>query len=468
MINFIKFFLNEIIILAFFCAAVFIVPVKASEIKDIDPMTDFNMEKVISGSVKNTVDMTMDNCIKIALGNNPQISAAFNDILAQDARIKQVWANYFPQINWQTSYSHIKQLQLSDAFGRNLQFDYYLLGQVGLQQLLYDFGVVQNQATIQRLGYESEKKTFASIVNDVIYQTKSAYYSLQYAYEAEKVAQNNLDNYQTFYNQAKALYKIGFNPKVDVTIAQANLSKAKMTLINAKNQVNTGIVNLNNVMGVPYLEKYKIQGELNFVPLDMSFEDTVKMAIEARPELKQAQIDVEKAHQNLKLAKKAYFPSLTAEGQYQKGGKHWTSNDGWVVGIYFNFPNVNAMLINNSIKEAKFLYDKEIANAKNIQNNIYKEIQTAYLKLHEKENQLPVAQIQVKEAQENYDLSKGRYRVGEATPIEMREAQNTLAESQLQYYNALYEYNSARAELEKAIGKNLIPVKNGDIVDFKK
>ena len=291
---------------------------------------------------------------------------------------------------------------------------------------------------------------------------------MQYAYEAEKVAQNNLDNYQTFYNQAKALYKIGFNPKVDVTIAQANLSKAKMTLINAKNQVNTGIVNLNNVMGVPYLEKYKIQGELNFVPLDMSFEDTVKMAIEARPELKQAQIDVEKAHQNLKLAKKAYFPSLTEEGQYQKGGKHWTSNDGWVVGIYFNFPNVNAMLINNSIKEAKFLYDKEIANAKNIQNNIYKEIQTAYLKLHEKENQLPVAQIQVKEAQENYDLSKGRYRVGEATPIEMREAQNTLAESQLQYYNALYEYNSARAELEKAIGKNLIPVKNGDIVDFKK
>ena len=35
------------------------------------------------------------------------------DILAADARIRQVWANYFPQLSWQTGYTRIKQLQLS-------------------------------------------------------------------------------------------------------------------------------------------------------------------------------------------------------------------------------------------------------------------------------------------------------------------------------------------------------------------
>ena len=39
--------------------------------------------------------MTLDKCIELALGNNPQINAAFHDILASDARIKQVWSNYF-------------------------------------------------------------------------------------------------------------------------------------------------------------------------------------------------------------------------------------------------------------------------------------------------------------------------------------------------------------------------------------
>lgn len=429
--------------------------VYGDEIKSIIPSTDSDMSEVISGSVSHTVDMTLDNCIKIALGNNPEILNAFQDILVNDSKIKQIWSNFFPVLSWQTSWSHIKQLQLSDAFNFNLEYEYYILGQISLQQMLYDFGITQNQATIQRLGYEASKKTFAGVVNDVIYRTKNAYYELLYAYEAEKVAQMNVDNYQAFYNQAKALYTIGFNPKIDVTIAQVNLSKANMNLISAKNLINTSTAKLNNIMGVPYIEKYNVKGDLKYTPLNMTFEQTVQKALDSRPELKKAQIEVEKARQNVKLVKKSYFPELEFDGQYQEGGKHWTSNNGWNIGLYLNFPVINGAQIYNQIKEAKYLYDKELAKAKNTQNNIYLEIQTSYLKLHEKENQLPVAQMQVKQALENYELSKGRYKVGEASPIEMREAQNTLAESKLQYFKSLYEYNIAKSELEKAIGQNL-------------
>ena len=417
--------------------------------------TDFDTEKVISGSVSHNVEMTLDNCIKIALGNNPQITSAFEDILAKDAKIKQIWSNFFPVISWQTSWSHIKQLQLSDALSRNLEYEYYLLGQISLQQMLYDFGVTQNQATIARLDYEAGKKTFAGVVNDVIYQTKKYFYEVLYSYEAEKIAQSNVDNFQLFYNQAKALYDIGLNPKIDVTIAQVNLSKAKMKLISAKNNVNTSIANLNNVMGIPYVEKYQLVGKLEYKPLNMSFEDTVQEAIFSRPELKKAELDVERARQNIKLAIKGFFPELDAQFQYQRGGKHWTSNDGWNVGMYFNFTNLNSGLVYNQIKEAKYLYNKQIAQAREVQNNIYLEIQKSFLKLNEKSNQIPVAKLQLIQAKENYELSEGRYKVGEASPIELKEAQNTYADSQLAYYEALYQYNNAKSELEKAIGKNI-------------
>ena len=92
----------------------------------------------------------------------------------------------------------------------------------------------------------------------------------------------------------------------------------------------------------------------------------------------------------------------------------------------------------------------------NTQNAIYLEIQTAYLTMTEKKAQIPVAILQVKQAKENYELSYGRYRVGEASPIELREAQVTYQEAQFAYYNTLYGYNSAKAALEKAIGKNLV------------
>ena len=92
-----------------------------------------NNDIIISGSVEKDIEMNLNNCIRIALGNNPEINSAFQDILASDARINQVWANFSPTFSWQTSYTRIRQLQLSDALGTNLQFNYYLLGQISLQ-----------------------------------------------------------------------------------------------------------------------------------------------------------------------------------------------------------------------------------------------------------------------------------------------------------------------------------------------
>lgn len=419
------------------------------------PEVKVNPNYVISGSIEKNIDMTLDNCLKLALGNNPQINAAFQDILASGARIKQVWSNFFPTISWQTGYTRLRQLQLSDALGQSLEFNYYLLGQISLQEMLYDFGVTQNQATIRKLDYEGYKKTFEAVVNDVIYQTKDAYYNVLYAYENRRVAQDTVDKYQLFYNQAKAFYLTGENPKVDVTIAETNLSNAKLKLIQAENAVNLAIAKLNNVMGVPYIERYDIVDKLQYKPVNMSFEQAIDTARDSRPELKLAEIKVEGVNQTIKLTKKSFFPTLSFEGQYQRGGKSWNSNYGFNVGGYLTFPTINAMLIRNEIKEAKYLYDRELANARNTQNSIYLEIQNAYLKLEEKRNQLPVAILNVKQSRENYELSYGRYRVGEASPTELKDAENTYEQAQLTYYTALYEYNSARAELEKSIGKNI-------------
>lgn len=433
--------------------------------KVLPASSDKKDKMVIEGSVEKNIDMTLERCIEIALGNNPQINAAFQDILASDARIKQVWSNYFPQISWQTGYTKIRQLQLSDALGQNLTFNYFILGQVTLQQMLYDFGVTQNQATIKRLDYEGYKTTLTGTINNVIYQTKDAYYNLLYSYENKRVAEDTVNKFAMFYDQAKAFYEIGLNPKVDVTIAEANLSNAKLQLIQADNAVNLAVARLNNIMGVPFIDAYNVQERLRYDPVDITLEGAVEVAKEARPELKLAEIKVESAKQTVKLVKKSYFPTLSVEGQFQVGGKSWTSNHGYNLGGYLNFPTVNGMLIRNEIKEARYLYDKELAKAVNTQNEIYLEIQNAFLTLQEKKNQIPVAILQVKQAKENYELSYGRYRVGEADPVELKDSQLTYQNAQLSYYNALYQYNSAKAALEKAIGKNL--VHQDEIIDLQ-
>lgn len=410
---------------------------------------------VITGGVEEVMDISLEDCLRVALGNNPRIQAAMQDVFASDARIRQAWSAYFPQFSWQTGYTKIKQLQLSDALGENLVFNYYVLGQISASQMLYDFGVTQNQVTIRKLDNKGYKIVLTGTVNDIVCEVKKAYYNLQYALESKKVADEMVARYEAFYNQAKGFYMSGISPKVDVTIAEVNLSNAKLMRIQAENAIEIAMARLNNSMGMPYATKYQISDNLRYNPCDITLKEAIDVAQESRPEFQLAEVKVEEALQNLKLVKKSYFPKITVEGQYQIGGRHPVSNYGYNYGGYLNFPTINGMLIKNEIKEARSLYNREQANATDTKNNIYYEIQQAYFSMTEKKNSIPVAFLGLKQAKENYELSYGRYKVGVGNPVELKEAQVQYQDAMLKYYNSLYQFNSARAELEKFIGKNI-------------
>ena len=423
--------------------------------KDVEPRVEDSSPIVIKGGVEEVMEISLEECLRCALGNNPRIQSALQDVFASDARIRQAWSSYFPQFSWQTGYTRIKQLQLSDALGRNLVFNYYVLGQISASQMLYDFGVTQNLVTIRKLDNLGYKIMLTGTVNDVVCEVKKAYYNLQYALEAKKVAEEMVVRYESFYNQAKAFYMAGTSPKVDVTIAEVNLSNAKLLLIQAENSVEIAMAKLNNTMGLPYSNRYSISDNLRYNPCEITLTQAVDIAKESRPEFQLAEVKVEEARQNVKLVKKSYFPTLTVEGQYQIGGRTFTSNYGYNVGGYLNFPTINGLLIKNEIKEAKALHSREQAIASNTKNNIYFEIQQAFYSMIEKKNSIPVAFLGLKQSKENYELSYGRYKVGVGNPVELKEAQVQYQDAMLRYYNSLYQFNTARAELEKFIGRNL-------------
>lgn len=425
----------------------------------VAPLVDLNGQSenvTVHGGIQNTLDVNLDDCIKFALGNNPRIQAAIQDVFASDARIRQTWANWFPQISFQSGYSRIRQLQLADAFGRAMVYNYYTLGQISLSEMLYDFGVTQNQVTIRKLENKQYNLILTETINDVICDVKSAYYNVLYTIEQKKVAEEMVKRYELFYNQAKAYYNAGTKPKVDLTIAQVNLSNSKLNLIEAENAVDIAMAKLNNAMGLPYTYRYRINDVLKNKPCNLTLDEAVNIAKESRPDFKLALTKVETANQSIKLVRKSWAPQLTVEGQFEIGGKNPTANHGYNFGAYLNFPTFNAMLLKNELKEAKSLHSKEIANSINTKNNIYLEIQNAYYVLREKKNKIPVATVNVKQAKENYELSFGRYRVGVGDPVELKEAQVQLQNAELQYYNTLYEYNTAKANLEKAIGRNIV------------
>lgn len=424
--------------------------------KDVEPrVNQYDETTALEAGIENTIEVNLDDCLRLALGNNPRIQSAMQDVFASDARIKQVWSNYFPQFSWQSGYSRIRQLQLSDVFRENLIYNYWVLGQISGSQLLYDFGVTQNQVTIRKLDNEGYKIILTGTINDVVYNVKDNYYNLQYAIEAEKVAEQTVKEFEVFYNQAKAFYKLGIKPKVDVTIAEVNLSNSKLTLIKAQHAIKIATAKLNNSIGIPYTTKYNISDKLRFNECSINLNEAIEISQTSRPEFHLAEVKVEQAKQNVKLVKKTWLPQFNTQGQFEVGGRHPDSNYGYSFGAYINFPTINGMLIKHEIREARSLYSKEQANAINTKNNIYLEVQNAYYTLDEKRNKIPVAYLGMKQAKENAELSSGRYKAGVGDSTEVKDAQVEYENSQLTYLYTMYEYNSAKANLERSIGKNI-------------
>ena len=88
-------------------------------------------------------------------------------------------------------------------------------------------------------------------------------------------------------------------------------------------------------------------------------------------------------------------------------------------------------------------------------NDVYYDIQSTFVKLIDAKQRVPVAKLAVKKAKENYELSQGRYSVGVSDAIEYKEAQIQYYDARLSYLNTIYQFNSAKANLERAIGQTL-------------
>ena len=419
----------------------------------------------ISGSVQKTLELNLADCLELSLINNPKIKAAYANAEAMKFKKGQTLSNYSPVVNLQGNISRIKP-DMSNFRSRGIVIDpftKYVMGSIGISQLVYDFGFTQNQYTIDKLNWESSKSNIDSVVNEVVCQVKDGYYNLIYAIEAKRVAQETLEQFEIMYQQAQAFYEVGTKPKVDVTIAQVNMEDARAKLISASNNVDIAISNLNNLMGLPFIPPYIIDTSSPFQQVDIDMRRAVEIANESRPELKMAKISVETADQAVKLAKKTFLPTLEVSANYSIGGVGRTVADTnwWDFGGYLTFPAINPFLIRNQIKEAKALLEKQKFDTKATVNDVYYDIQSTFVKLIDAKQRVPVAKLAVKKAKENYELSQGRYRVGVSDAIEYKEAQIQYYDARLSYLNTIYQYNSAKANLERAIGQTL-PAVDGD------
>ena len=383
--------------------------------------------------------LTLERCIEIAVKKQPNIVAAVNTADVNQSKVSEAKANYYPQIDWSSGYSRTSS---SDQYSSS----------VTLKQNIYDFGKTSTQVNIQSLNLDSSKSDLENITAQIILNVKQAYYGVLQAKKNRDVADETVKQFKSHLEQAKGFYEVGTKPKFDVTKAEVDLSNSRLNLIKATNAFKVAIATLNNAMGVPEAPEYTVEDNLSFKEYGITFEEAIDRAYKNRPDLASVVFKREAAEKYIKLANTGYYPVVAGNAAYNRSGEKFPLSEGWDAGVTLSFPIFSGFFTKYQVEEAKANLDVFKANEELLRQNIFLEVQQAYLNLKEAEERIPVAELIVKQAEENLELANGRYAAGVGNPIEVTDAQVGMSNAKSSYIQALYDYKVAQANLEKAAG----------------
>ena len=394
--------------------------------------------------------LSLEDCINLTLKYNPSLKAASLNTQVQKNKLAQTRADYMPKVNANASYSRSNQ---EGANGWGDAQDGYS-SSVSATQLIYDFGKTGLTNKIQKNNYYSSQQDEQSSLNEIIYKLKQAYYGVLNAQESRNVYASSVEQYEQQLKRAKAFYQVGTRPKIDVTTAEVNLNNAKLNLIKGENALKTAYHNLTNIMGV-YDENptFTLLKKDTIPEYNITIDEALKEAQKNRPDLLSLQLKLENAKQNVNLAKTGYAPSLTANGSYGWSGQDFPLYDRWSVGAGINVPIFSGFSTYNQVKESKNSLQIAYENLTAKEQAVLLDVKTCYFNLEEAKTRIPVAELSQKQAQENYDLAIGRYKVGVGNYIEVKDAEITLSNAKLSYISAVFDYNLAIADLQRAMGK---------------
>ena len=398
--------------------------------------------------------MQVDECVKMALEHHPAIKSAMSNADVYKSRIAQAWANYFPTLSAGISYSR-NNAQDTTSHIPVQNFDMYYVPNISGNMLLFDFGKTKAQADIAKRSYESAKYSLENTINTVIYLVKQSYYNLLFAQQQVKVYEDTVKDYELHLKQAQAYYDIGTKAKIDVLTAEYNLGKAKLGLIQAKNTLKIAYVQLSNAMGMPEFTDYDVADNLTMKEYGIAIDDAVNTAYETSPELLAAKKRADASELLVRASRRAFTPDLSGFAGYTRGGQHINTDHGYQVGAQLSYSTVNLLLLKKQVDEAKATYKKELADYENIKQNIYYEVKQAYLNLVTAQESVQVSKLSMNQAKEQYDQASGRYKVGLGDAIELKDAETTYRNAQLDYYNSILNYHVSAANLEKLMGSPL-------------
>lgn len=406
--------------------------------------------------------VTLNEAIQLALKQASNLKGAqlAEQIAAED--IRQAKAAFYPKVDAKPNY-----IYTSPSFGSIRPRPPSFLGANAvneIQGLVIASGEIdisgKLHATLRRnrallasahAGTEVARRELIQAVSD-------AYFSLALATAKRRAAENNLAAAGEFENNTKLLLNAGEVAPVDLVRArlQAAARRDELEQMQADEAVNAD--GLRVLTGYAFTDPISAVDLLTEVPSDGDIERFAEAAIATRPEFAQFAAEKRAAEEDIQIAKADRHPQIT----YSAGSGFITDSLAAThvrdsLGVQLNVGVTIPIFDWGAAKSRAAQARLRLQQAENIRAIAERQFARAFFTAR---TQAISARTRIKQiaaaitdAEANVASSIARYRAGEASIIEVTDAQNTLIVQKTGLYQAIFDYQTARSRLMRAVGQ---------------
>ena len=419
--------------------------------------------KVLSQDIEK---YTLDYCIKRALENNQEIKSTEFDVISAQSKISSAETERLPTVDFFGNYS---RLSIIDPFsitmptGKAIDIFPVILNNYGLnltlKQPVFTGSRIKSNYEIAKNTFLAKENNLEEVKNSIKYMVEDYFWRLVYAIESKRVVDESIELTKIHLQDVKNLKENGMASENDVKKVEVQLSNMELMKTTIEKNIELSRAVLCKTMNAPIETSFEPDYDLPSPEFNYNFKEITSKAIEKRPLLKSMEFYLQSAEEAKEVVKSSFYPSVYLVGNYNYARPNrrilpmkdkWA--DTWDAGVVVQFTIWNWGKKRMDYESAQNDFLKVKTDYENLKSQIELDIKRIFLDINESLKRYQLSNKMVDQAEENYRISRDKYKNGMLLNSEFLDAEVDLLKSKLEVTRSIMDFNIKMAELKKAAG----------------
>ena len=404
-----------------------------------------------------------EQCLEMALTRNPLVLTSIEKRTQAEWGKKSAYDDFLPKLNVGASSTYTDGDY--DAYAGFVNIDEnrstYETGIYIDQPLFTGFRLTETY-NLADIGLKVAVAGEQLATLEITFQTVRAYYNFLMDQKLQRVADSAVTQLTSHLNDSEQFFKNEIIPLNDLLESKVHLANARQDARIAASRTRTSRMALANIIKEPLMSKFNVEDSPDMDALTNDVKTITLQALETRPELQQANYNLEASKKHITISKSAYFPTVSLNAAHNyfggdpliEGPNLSNSRDSseTSIGIYASWEIFAWGQTKHEVSRAAAASREADHSLKGVMDEVKLEVQDNFVYALTSYENIATAKIAVAQAQENLRMNELRYKHQLSTNTDVLDARTLLTDTETKYYQAVYDYNIKLAGLARAVG----------------